>query len=59
VWNVELLLTNENVNVNIKPLQYSTDSIRDALNNDDTTNALQQLISTDVELHKNKIVSSG
>jgi hypothetical protein len=59
VWNVELLLTNENVNVNIKPLQYSTDSIRDALNNDDTTNALQQLISTDVELHKNNIVSSG
>ena len=35
-----------------KPLQDSVDSARDALRNNDTTNALQQLNSTDVELLK-------
>src|SRR5215207_3873424 len=35
-----------------KPLQDSVDSARDALRNNDTTNTLQQLNSTDVELLK-------
>ena len=35
-----------------KPLQDSVDSARDALRNNDTTNALQQLNSNDVELPK-------